>query len=268
MKRKIGFLSISIALIIILAGLSPVVGSIDIEEIKNNENIIVEVNRYDGKKTEPILTEVSYEEAEELKEILINLNEAIEKNDEEAISNYETILNEKGFFGEEYQKFYSHNKFTELMEKSSLSKFTKFFERKNGDNISNSMCYFNAIGQGTILFTLGVRMWEAIVRAVENASSPLAGLILLLALFPLLVLVMLFTHLIPFRILMSQGVINMQQGRISSLGLMGFKRVIVDTEPVNVNVSWFTGLTINILFSEPPFVFMSGFAVQVAESDL
>lgn len=268
MKRKIGFLSISIALIIILAGISPVVGSIDIEEIINNENIIVEVNRYDGKKTEPILTEVSYEEAEELKEILINLNEAIEKNDEEAISNYEKILNEKAFFGEEYQKFYSRNKFNELMEKSRLSKFTKFFESQNGDNISNSLCYFNAIGQGIILFTLGVRMWEAIVRVVENASSSLAGLILLLALFPLLVLVMLFTHLIPFRILMPQGIINMQQGRISSLGIMGFKRVIVDTEPVNVNVSWFTGLTINIPFSEPPFVFMSGFAVQVAESDL
>jgi len=64
-------------------------------------------------------------------------------------------------------------------------------------------------------------MWESIVEIVSNASSPLAGLILLLALLPLLVMVMLFTHLIPFRILMSRGVVLMNQGSISSLGLNG-----------------------------------------------
>lgn len=154
------------------------------------------------------------------------------------------------------------------MEKSRLSKSTKFFESENGDNISNSMCYFNAIGKGIMLFPLGVKIWEAIVRAVRNASSALEALIIYLALVPLFALVVLITHLIPFRILMPVGIINMQQGRISSLGLMGFKRVIVDTEPVDVNLSWFTGITFNIPFSENPILFVSGFAVQVVESDL
>ncbi|UCD13566.1 MAG: hypothetical protein JSW60_08415 [Thermoplasmatales archaeon] len=268
MKRKIGFLSISIALIIILAGLSPVAGSIDIEEIKNNENIVVEINRYYGKKTEPIRTSVSYEEAEELKEILINLNEAIENNDEEAISRYERILNEKGLFGDEYQEFFSRNTFLKNFKPDSYPRISELLHKLNGDNISNSLCYFNAIGSGVLLFPFGVMIWEAIVRIVKNASSPLAGFILLLALIPVLVMVMLVTHLVPFRILMSKGIINMQKGTISSLGLKGFKRLKVDTEPVNVNISWFSGITFNIPFTNNSFLFVSGIAVRVAESDL
>lgn len=267
MKKKIGFLSVGIAILILLAGASPVIGSIDIKQIEENQNIIVEVNKYLGGKPESVLTELSYEEAEELKEILINLNRAIEENDEIAISIYEKILNDRGFFGKEYQKFFSRNSIFENIKSHQYPSVLKQFESLNGDNISNTLCLFNAIGKGIIVFPLGLQMWESIVEIVSNASSPLAGLILLLALLPLLVMVMLFTHLIPFRILMSRGVVLMNQGSISSLGLNGLKRLSV-TEQVSVNLSWFTGITFNIPFTNNSFCFVSGIAARVYEGDI
>lgn len=263
MKKKVILLSTVLAVLVVLGGLSSPVTSKDLKIAQRSDTVTVEVNRYYGKGSSPILTELSYEEAEELKEILINLEEAIENNDEEAIDQYETILNERGLFGNNYQEFYSNNEFTEMMEKSGLSKYQKYFGSKNGDNISNTMCYFHATGQGLMLFTLGVKIAEAIIRIVNNASSWLAGIILLLAFLPFLVLTMLVTHLIPFRILMPIGVINMDQGTITSIGLQGVKSLVVDTEPVNVNISWFTGITFNIPLTETPFLFVSGVALDV-----
>lgn len=268
MRKKIVILSAAVAVLIILGGLSPTICSVDVEILQKNETIMIEVNRYYGRDSEPIYSEVSYDEAEEIKEILISLNEAIENNDEEAISQYETILNEKGIFGDNYQEFFSYDTVNQKMEFSRYSRLLKHLE-SNGDNISNSLCYFNAIGQGAMLFTLGLKIWEAIVRAVENASSPLAGLIILLALFPFLVLVMIFTHLIPFRILMREGALTLRNGTISSLGLMGSKKLIVGPENVDVELSWFTGLTINFQFwGENPFLFVSGIALEVKETDI
>lgn len=268
MRKKIVILSAAVAVLIILGVLSPTICSVDVEILQKNETLMVEVNRYYGDNFEPIYTEVSYEQAEEIKEILISLNEAIENNDEEAISKYETILNEKGIFGNNYQEFYSKKTFAEKMNFSRYSGLLKYMEGRNGDNISNNLCYFNAIGQGLILFNLELKLWGAIVRAVENASSPLAGLIIFLALLPFFALVLLLTHLIPFRILMPAGAFSFQNGSISSIGLMGYKKVVVGPDPIDVNVSWFSGLTINFPISENPFLFISGIALEVKESDL
>lgn len=268
MKKKIGIISVGIITILLLSGISPVVGSLDNEQLEQNNNIIVEVNRFLGGKAKPILTEVTQEQAEELKEILIKLNEAIENNDENAILIYEKILNKRGFFGKEYQKIFSKNS---IFEKIKSQKYSGIFgdaESSNGDNISNTLCFFNAIGKGIIIFPLALRFWEAIVEIVKNASSFLAGLILLLIFLPFLVLIILFTDLIPFRILMSEGVILMDSGTITSLGLNGFKRLPVETEEVHVNISWFTGLTFNIPFTNNSFMWVSGFAAKVYESDI
>ena len=144
----------------------------------------------------------------------------------------------------------------------------KYLGSLNNDNISNLLCFFNAVGNGTILHTLGVRMYEAIVRIIENQTSIFAALILFIALVPLLAIVMLFTSLIPFRILMPIGIVVMRKGRISSLGLQGRKKLVVEgPESVNVNISWFTGITINLPFSDNPFVFVAGIALRVQESD-
>jgi len=265
MKRKTIFLSILLATIMMLAVFSPTVLTKDIKlNQTNNDDILVEVNQYNGKTNNPILSEVSSQEAEEIKELLIQLNSAIEENDEETISSCEKILNEKGIFGKNYHKFYSKEEFLEMMDVTRYSRLSKYLD---DDDISNYMCYFNAIGQGTMLFTMGIKVLEAIIRIVENASNPLAGLILLIALLPFYVLVFLLTHLIPFRIMMPIGIVSVESGTISSLGAMGSKKLVVDTEPVNVNISGFTGITINI-GTENAFLFVSGFAVEVAESDI
>jgi hypothetical protein len=267
MRKKIIFLSAAVAMLIILSGLSTTVCAKDVDLSTKNDKLIVEVNRYFGGIPELIYTEITPEEAEEIKEMLINLNEAIDNNDEEAIAYYETALNEKGLFGNKYQEFYSNDEIYEMMKKSQLSRFVKYLPKSNGDNISNQLCYFHAVGNGFMYFTLAVKMIEAITRILENASSPLAALILFLALLPFLALILIFTSLIPFRILMPVGILNMRSGRISSLGLGGFKTLEV-TEPddVNVNVSYFTGITLSLPIGENPFVFISGIAADVRET--
>lgn len=263
MKRKIVFITTIVAMLIVLGSLSPSICSKDIE------TVAIEVNRYYGKEPETIRTEVTIAEAKEIEQILINLNQAIENNDEQAISQYEAILNEKGIFGETHQKFFSNNKYYETMEKTNLAKYTKYFQNKNGDDISNYFCYFNAIGEGLMLWWLGLKVWAAIISAIQNVSNPIAAFILFLALLPFLVLTMLLTNLIPFRILAPNGVISLKNGSISSLGLKGLKSLKVGAEAVGVNLSWFTGITINIppINDRKAFLFISGIAVEVKQAE-
>jgi hypothetical protein len=154
------------------------------------------------------------------------------------------------------------------MDFSRYSRYSKFFGDRNGDNISNQLCYFNAIGQGIILTSIALKLWEAIKNAAENASNPLAGFILIIALLPFLVLVVALTNLIPFRILMSKIALTFRNGTISSLGLLGSKKLVVGPEGIDVNLSWFTGITINIPFTDTSFLFVSGIALDVKETDI
>jgi len=258
MKKKIICLSaIIIGMLIIFGSLSPAVCSKDID------TITIEVNRYYEKNSETIYTDINLEESEEIKQILINLNIAIKQNDEEAISQYEKILNEKGIFGEKNQKFYSNNQFTETLKKTNLDKYTKYFGSTNVDNISNSLCYFNAIGEGIVLWWLSLQLWEGIIEALKNVSNPIAAFILFLALVPFLYFVILLTNLIPFRILAPRGAMALRNGSISSLGLKGLKRLSVGEDSVEVNISGFTGVTVNLGTS---FLFISGIAFGVKET--
>lgn len=268
MKRKTIILSLIMATVVILAGLSSVVGSSDIEALVENATVTIEVNKYLGKKPEQILTEVSEEEAKEIEQLLLGLYDAIERNDKTAISKYQNTLNKKGIFGDKHYEFYSQDEFLEMVDTSKNSQLFNRLDKIQGDNISNYVCYYHAAGKGMMIFTLGLRVLQAIIEAVNNAESFLEALIILLALLPFYVLIALMTHLIPFRILLPIGVIMMESGKMFSLGLSGFKSVTVEDEPYNVNISWFTGLTVNIPFSENPFLFVSGVAFEVKESDI
>lgn len=261
MKKKIVCVSaIVIGMLIILGGISPSVCSKDID------TITIEVNRYYRKNT-TTYTEVSAEEAKEIKQILINLNEAIENNDEAAISQYETILNNKGIFGDEYQEFFSKKTFSEKMNQNNNLLYPQYLKKTTADNISNILCYFNAIGTGGIFFMLALRFLEAMQQAISNASSLIEAFVILIALLPFFVMIYLFTHLIPFRILMPVGAISLTNGSMSSLGLQGYKRVKVGEDNYDVNVSWFTGITLNFIGSEElgGFLFVSGIAASVKE---
>jgi len=267
-KRKTIILSPLVATVIILAGLTTAVGSSDIETIIENTTITIEVNKYMGRRPEQILTEVSEEEAREIEQLLYELYDAIENNDKTAITHYQNTLYEKGIFGDEEYRFYSQDEFLEMLDASTNSPIFEKFEKMEGDDISNYVCYYHAAGKGLIEFTIGLRLLQAIIDIASNASSPLAGLIILLALLPFYVLVSLMTHLIPFRILMPEGVVIMDTGNMFSLGLSGFKRVTVSGEQFAAKIAGFTGVTFNIPFSDNPALFVSGVAFKVEEAEL
>ena len=50
--------------------------------------------------------------AEQIKEVLIQLSDALNNNDEKTIKECESILNEKGIFGDNYQQFFSYKTYT------------------------------------------------------------------------------------------------------------------------------------------------------------
>ena len=243
----------------------------NIKEIQSPETVNILVNQHYGTKPHTIETGVTVEEAEEIRELIINLEEAITNNDKEAVSYYGNLLNNKGIFGDKYQEFYTNEEYN---QKLNLKKRANLFDKltsKADDNFSNTFCFFNAIGKGLLVSNLGLRMWEAMVRIISNASGFIEAFILFIIFAPLVLTVIVLTGFIPFRIMMPQGAVVMEEGKITSLGLQGLKRETV-TEQVIVNMSFFTGLSISIPGNSDtgrdPFCWISGFAIQVYESDL
>ena len=262
MNKKIISLSILTATIILLTGFTPALASpkSNLSTIKN-ELVTIEVNHYLGRQPTQIRTTVTASEAEEIRYYCIELFKAQERNDYQAISKYETLLNEKGIFGEHYQQFSTNTKGITILEKTNLP---DYFTNLAGDNISNRFCYINAIGEGLVMWWLALAFWQAIAKAIQNASNPITAFILLLVLLPLGITVMLLTNLIPFRILAPTGAFALKNGTISCLGLNGFQRVKVGAEGYGVNLTGFTGITLNIppINNRTAFLFISGFALK------
>ncbi len=270
MNKRLPLLAIILAILLLLSGLSPVVNSKEITD--NQDKITVEVNQYGPNGVKKVLTELDVEEARELQEHFEKLHEAIDKKDQKEISKYESLINERGIFGENYQNIYSRYQTQKL---NLITKNPRYQDKLTtlsnyDDNISNSMCLFYASGEGIMIFTIGVKLAEAILETISNASSFLEQLVLLLAFLPIYVLVMLFTHAIPFRIALPIGIVQMTNGKISTRGTAGYKTIYVEDETVNVNVSGFTGITVSIpSFSEEDdsagFLFVSGFCLQAEQ---
>ncbi len=214
-----------------------------------------------GRQPQQIRTTVTASEAEEIRQYLMELYQAQERNDRQAILKYEALLNEKGIFGNHYQHFISNINGKILLEKTQLP---SSFTNAAGDNISNVLCYINAIGEGLVMWWFALSFWQAIASALKNVSNPLAAFILLLALLPLAITVMILTNLIPFRILAPIGAFALKNGSISCFGLQGFQRVKVGAEAYGVNLTGFTGLTINIppMNNRTAFLFISGVALK------
>jgi len=107
-------------------------------------------------------------------------------------------------------------------------------------------------------------LYEGITKIIKNASNFFEAFILLLVFLPFLVITMLFSNLIPFRILAPIGALALKNGTISCVGLNGFQKVSVGAEAYEVNLSWFTGITINILptNNSKAFLFVSGMALK------
>jgi len=268
MKKVIIFSGL-VAIFIILGGLSPSIVSKDIVPIRIDEDIetiTVEVNKYYGNQ-ETIYTDLTIEEIEELEKILTKLDEAILKNDDKTINECEKSLNEKGIFGDKYENFYSYDFLSKKFRSSRLSKFSKILPL-NGDDLSNLMCYFHARGQGMFFFFVELSILQSIVDAMNNASSLIEAFIILFALLPIYVMIMLLTHIVPFRLLMPKGICRMDNGKMTSIGLKGVKTVEASgNESVMLNLSFFTGITISWPIEDNNILFVSGIAVSVSEPD-
>jgi len=267
--KKVILISTLVAILIVLGGLSPSIVSKDIEPIqigKDIETITVEVNKYYDTH-ETIYTDLTLEEIQELEETLIKLDEAISSDDEVTIKQCEEILNEKGIFGKEYENFYSHDTISNKLKSSRLSRLSRSLPL-NGDDLSNLLCYFHARGQGMFFFYVELSILQSIVDAMNNASSLIEAFIILFALLPFYVIAMLFTHIVPFRLLMPKGICRMDDGKMTSIGLKGVKTVEASgNESVMLNLSFFTGITISWPIEDNNILFISGIAIKVEEPD-
>ncbi|HWR27967.1 MAG TPA: hypothetical protein VN377_05985 [Candidatus Thermoplasmatota archaeon] len=262
MNKKIISLSILSVAIILLTGCTPALASPENKSLAMKTDLVtIEVNHYLGRETKQIRTTVTASDAEQIRIYLTELYKAQERNDIAAIATYEALLNEKGIFGEQFHRFSSNINGIASIGKTKLS---NYFPNIAGENISNSLCFFNAIGEGGMLWWIGLTFIKNLVDAITNVSNPIGAVILLIILLPLIVLTMLLTDLIPFRIFAPTGIISLRNGTVSALGANGRQKVIVGAESYGVNLSGFTGITINIppINNHKSFLFVSGFALK------
>lgn len=234
-----------------------------------SEKIVFKTTIHNGLSKEKRLIELTEKEAEEIKQLLYNLDEALSNNDEEAVAEYKTILKQKDIIDEKSSKF--------IKTQENVPQLT--------DDISNSMCYFHTMGIGLLLFPLENKILEGIEEAARNAAEQadtpialIAALVIFILLFVLLCLpVMIVTHLVPFRVMMSSAKIQLKNGNMWSQGTEGYKKVEASGETIEADLSYFTGITISTLpisvndDSEEEneakgFMFVSGFAFKVEPS--
>jgi hypothetical protein len=262
MDKKIISLSVFSAVIILLAGCAPALASSE----KNifalrTEQVTIEVNHYMGRQTESNQLTVTADEAEQIRFYLTELSNAQQRNDRAAIDTFEALLYEKGLFGANHPQFSSDIKKITLLEKAGFSSTSPSLA---DENISNSRCFFNAVGEGLMLWWIGQTFVQELIDAINNVSNPIGAVILYIILLPFIVLTLLLTDLIPFRIFSPTGVITLKNGTISARGANGAQKVTIGEDAYGVNLSGFTGITINIppINNHKAFLFVSGFALK------
>ena len=197
-------------------------------------------------------TYLSSSEVEELRHLLILLDDALAKKDSREIRYYETLLKSKGIIPAAY-----HFETTTPFLEPRYQKIRQHLLSLPEDTISNSMCYLHATGTGLLVFTIGVLMVIPTILLLT-----IFGFEILKFLLPLLILILLATHMIPFRVLLPVGVIILEEGSISAVGSAGSQQITVDAPSVQVNLIGFTGITINIPSNNltQGFLFVSGFS--------
>jgi hypothetical protein len=263
MNKKIFIGSLAIVFLIVSAGLTPLAASQDdIEQMVNKNLVAIEVSYYQQKNPDRVQTMVSSVEAEEIKQILIALHYAIQTNDNDAMLYYENLLIKKGIIEDSYHKISPSkipNSFSENIPR------LPFLNTISDDNISNSNCYFNVIGEGTALWGIAHQFYENIIRIIRNASTVIEAFVLLLIFLPFLALAIIFSNLIPFRLFCPSGIVSVKNATVVTRGDLGEKKLDVGPDSINLNVTLFTGISINIpgLENRNSFLFITGFASQV-----
>jgi hypothetical protein len=250
MKKLIASSSILIICILLIPMASPLVYS---QNISTQKTISIQTNINSETSSQKQTTYVSSSDVEELRQLLILLDDALTRKDSKEIHYCETILKSKGILPATYQ--------FETTKPALESRYQKLGQHLlpllGDDNISNSLCYVHATGTGMIFFTVGLLL---IIPTLILMG--MFGVGILNVLLPLYLLIMFITHLIPFRVLLPVGALIIDNGNVSAVGVSGSQHITVNTSSVQINLVGFTGITINIPSSNSTqgFLFVSGFS--------
>jgi hypothetical protein len=258
MKKNLVIVSCLCVTVLTLAGFTPALASKPLTATVNT--VPVEVTHYTGINQVRTVATISSADAWQIEQCLIDLYNAQQQNDQATITYCIAVLNSKGIaISPHEQSLLSPQRIIQYLGKS-------ISHSALADDISNQVCFFTAVGQGMLVGMFALRFIQAVVAAINNQTSALAKIILLLVMLPLLAVVVLLNDLIPFRILMPEGALALRNGTVFDVGLQGVKRMTANATQIGVNLSWFTGITISIppLKNESkPFTFVSGFAAKV-----
>lgn len=258
MKKKLVMISCLCVIVLALAGFTPALATKPLDVAKST--VPIEVTRYAGENQVKTIASVSPADAWQIEQCLIDLYDAQQRNDRAAIAHCVMELNSKGITISAQDQSY-------LTPERALRFYGKAVGQ-NGlmDDVTNQACLFTAIGEGMLFGAFALKIIQAASEIIKNQTTLLGALIMLIILLPFLVLAVLINAVIPIRIMMPVGTLVLTNGTVSTIGVQGVKKMKVNATQIQVNVSWFTGLTINIpkLSNESkPFTFVTGFAGKV-----
>jgi hypothetical protein len=249
MNKIIPYVSIITICLFLIPYASPLVYS---QEIPIQKTIPIQTVLTSETGSHTQTTYISASEADELKQMLIQLDNALSKKDSTEIQYYETLLKAKGIIPAGYT--------FETTAPLLIPRYQRFAQTMSSaeGNISNTLCYFHAAGVGILYFTIGVLLMIPTLLLLS-----IFGVNILKILIPLYLLILFATHLIPVRVMLPIGSIILDQGNVTALGTSGSQHLTVDAPSTQVNIFGFTGLTINIPSSNltAGFLFVSGFSL-------
>ncbi|RLF27233.1 MAG: hypothetical protein DRN01_02925 [Thermoplasmata archaeon] len=255
MVKKRVLIGIFAATIIVFAALTPVTGA---NILSKEKNIPVTTAIYTQGGVEEVTVNLTKHDVRVVEQQLKQLNNALIIGDETRVLSILSFLKSKGLFRENVGRVNSLLKHSSAAFTEPKGLLSSVYGSLADENLSNVLCYINAVGRGLIIFTIGYLL----AMLVNN------GVVLPIQLYLLILVV---THLVPFRVLLPVGVLSLEEGGVSTFGLNGFQRLEVNGDSVSLVLTGFTGLIINIPFSQSesgPFLFLSGLSLMVKEGGL
>ncbi len=241
-------LSFIIVSIIVTPILSNVTHAKVIDMEKDNVDVVTYMY-YSNGAVKNVIVHVSPTEAEEIQSHLIKLNKfLVEGNRDDAISQI-IFLKNRGILKGDAELLYS------LMVNNYVGK--KVTMLSGNANISNYLCYVNAVGNGVIIFTIGHLLFMLAKMGFVSPSLRAYMVILIL------------THLVPFRVALPILFTYLEDGSVSITGLNGhIHKMATENASAAFTLVGFTGVTINIPFGNSKFLFVSGVSAFVTDRNV
>ena len=257
MKQKTIIFSVFIGIVLILVGFTPATIS---EQPIRNLPISIESTIFNNGNSNKIIADLNLEEAEQLKETLLELNNAINQKDQETIQHCLIELKNFGVI-DDIQKIklfpIEPESVVRHQTTNKLPILERLYEKFSTSVVDNTMCLVNVAGKGFMLFTIGVLLTLPTLLLLDLFGQGIFSLLI-----PLYVIIAIITHAIPFRILLPVGIINLDYGSISTRGINGHQQINATNQSVTATLIGFTGITINIPFGQDEgFTFVAGFSI-------